>query len=183
MIELLSSLEAAAETALESKSSELLGENNIDINELDKPMHQETKLEKIESPYSKEINDAANSEQEIDIYKEASLVEQEVNDKPALVRTDIDPNQVDDFGRTNAERMEKGLAPLDKTGKPIELHHIGQKENSPLAELTQEEHHCNGNDSILHDKTKESEIDRNKFSTERKEHWQARAKDFQHADN
>lgn len=55
------------------------------------------------------------------------------------------------------------------------MHHIGQKPDSPLAELTTEEHRGAGNDTILHDKQKESEIDRNEFAKERKEHWKNRA--------
>ena len=53
-----------------------------------------------------------------------------------MVKNDIDLTKEDDFGRTNLERMKQGLAPLDKDGNPIELHHVGQKMDSPLAELT-----------------------------------------------
>lgn len=35
-------------------------------------------------------------------------------------------------------------------GHPYELHHIGQKNDSPLAILTQEEHRGKGNDKIWH---------------------------------
>lgn len=97
-----------------------------------------------------------------------------MNGREVLQRTDIDYDATDPFGRTNLERMEQGKAPL-VDGKPIELHHIGQEMDSPLAELTQEEHRGPGNDGILHDKQKESEIDRNKFNTERENHWKERA--------
>lgn len=79
------------------------------------------------------------------------------------------------MGRTNRERAEQGLSPINKDGKVIELHHIGQHADSPLAELTTEEHRGKGNDTILHNKTKESEIDRQAFAKERNEHWEARA--------
>lgn len=93
----------------------------------------------------------------------------------SVSRDDIDWNQKDAMGRTNKERAEQGLSPINKDGKIIELHHIGQHADSPLAELTQEEHRGKGNDSILHDKTKESEIDRQAFGNERSSHWESRA--------
>ena len=71
--------------------------------------------------------------------------------------------------------MQEGKAPLDKDGKPIELHHIGQKSDAPLAELKREEHRGKGNDAILHDKNKNSEIDREVFATQRTEHWKSRS--------
>ena len=129
---------------------------------------------KEETGWSDEIIDAISSMEEYEIYKKADLEETEINGKKCLVRKDIDLEQKDSMGRTNSERMEKGLPPLDKNGRPIELHHIGQKPNSPLAELTTSEHRGKGNDTVLHDKKKESEIDRDKFAEERSEHWKNR---------
>ena len=129
---------------------------------------------KEETGWSDEIIDAISSMEEYEIYKKADLEEKEINGKKCLVRKDIDLEQKDSMGRTNSERMEKGLPPLDKNGRPIELHHIGQKPNSPLAELTTSEHRDKGNDIVLHDKKKESEIDRDKFAEERSEHWKNR---------
>ena len=129
---------------------------------------------KEETGWSDEIIDAISSMEEYEIYKKADLEEKEINGKKCLVRKDIDLEQKDSMGRTNSERMEKGLPPLDKNGRPIELHHIGQKPNSPLAELTTSEHRGKGNDTVLHDKKKESEIDREKFAEERSEHWKNR---------
>ena len=130
------------------------------------------------SPYSKEINDNIKSEQELDVYKKANLKENEINDKKCLEKTDIDYEQIDEDGKTNLERMEDGKPPLDKNGNPIELHHIGQKSDSPLAELTKEEHRGRDNHSVLHDVSKESEIDREKFSKERSDYWKARAEEI-----
>lgn len=132
---------------------------------------------KEETGWSDEIIDAIGSWQEYKIYKNAGLVEAEIGGKKCLIRNDIDWNQKDAFGRTNKERAEQGLSPLNKDGKPIELHHIGQHADSPLAELTQEEHRGKGNDSILHNKNIESEIDRTAFANERSQHWQARVKE------
>ena len=129
---------------------------------------------KEETGWSDEIIDSIGSWEEYEIYKNAGLVEAEIGGKKCLIRNDIDWNQKDAFGRTNKERAEQGLSPLNKDGKPIELHHIGQHADSPLAELTQEEHRGKGNDGILHNKNVNSEIDRTAFANERSQHWQAR---------
>jgi hypothetical protein len=139
---------------------------------------EEKLIVKKETGWSEEIINAIGSMKEYEIYKKAGLQEAEINGKKCLIRTDIDMEQTDVKGRTNKERMEQGLAPLDKNGKPIELHHIGQHADSPLAELTFEEHHCGGNDSILHDKNKESEVhgEGNKWQQEKESHWESRSK-------
>lgn len=129
---------------------------------------------KEETGWSDEIVDAISSMEEYEVYKKAGLVEAEINGRPCLINPNIDMEQKDAFGRTNKERMEQGLAPLDKDGKPIELHHVGQHADSPLAELTQEQHRID-NYSTLHDTKKESEIDRPAFDQERQDHWKARA--------
>jgi hypothetical protein len=124
---------------------------------------------------SDETIDAMCNDAEAQIYLDAGLEPTQVNGKEVLVRTDIDPDQVDLDGDSNLERMRKGKAPLDKDGRPIELHHIGQKQDSALAELTRAEHREGGNDCVLHDKYKETEIDRVDFDKERQAHWKARA--------
>lgn len=145
------------------------------------PPLADKKKEKIknETDWDLKIIDSISSMDEYEIYKNAGLEETEINGKPCLVRDDIDWNQKDEWGRTNKERAEQGLAPIDKNGKSIELHYIGQKSDSPLAELTQEEHRGKGNDSVLHDKNKESEIDRREFQKEKEEYWGARAREAQ----
>lgn len=138
------------------------------LQEADKP---------IESNKFKAVDEALDraSNEEKEIYEDANIEKSEINGREVLKRTDIDyDEEVGPFGETNLERMEQGKPPI-KDGKPIELHHIGQKMDSPLAELTQEEHRGKGNDAILHDKQKESEIDREKFNKERADHWKARA--------
>ncbi len=132
---------------------------------------------KEETGWSDEIVDAIGSMEEYEIYKKAGLVEAEIGGKKCLIRNDIDWNQVDEKGRTNTERAERGLAPLDKNGNSIQLHHIGQHADSPLAELTFEEHRCGGNDTILHDKSIESEAhgEGNNWDNERQSYWQNRA--------
>ena len=131
--------------------------------------------------------DAIGSEKELEIYKKAGLVEAEIGGKKCLIREDIELDKKLETGKydendqpiyeTNRERMEKGRAPLDENGNPIQLHHIGQHADSPLAELTFEEHRCNGNDTILHDKTKETEThgEGNTWDRERQDYWKVRA--------
>ena len=132
---------------------------------------------KAETGWSDEIIDATGSLEEADIYRNANLKEAEVDGKKCLIRSDLDLEQKDEYGRTNRERMADGNCPLDPNGGNIELHHIGQKPDSPLAELTTQEHRGKGNDTVMHDKTKESEINRSAFATERKHHWESRAED------
>ena len=143
------------------------------------PLSEESKKELKEQGYPDSVVDNIGSEEEKEIYKNADLTPKEVNERDALVKNDIDVKQEDDFGRTNLERMKQGLAPLDKDGNPIELHHVGQKMDSPLAELTRDEHRGKGNDTILHNKQKESEINREDFAKERAEHWKARAEQLE----
>lgn len=145
-------------------------------NETKEGLTDEEKIKiKEETGWSDEIVDAIGSMKEYEIYRDASLQEAEIGGKKCLIRSDIDWTQKDAMGRTNKERAEQGLSPINKDGKVIELHHIGQHADSPLAELTPEEHRGKGNDTILHDKTKESEIDRQAFAGERSAHWEARA--------
>lgn len=117
------------------------------------------------------------SEAEKMIYEEAGLEKTVINDREVLIRTDIDYTAKDQFGRTNLERMEQGLAPL-VDGQPVELHHVGQEMDSPLAELTRTEHRGEGNFSVLHEAGKESTINRNVFNAEKEAHWQARAEEI-----
>lgn len=161
---------------------------DIDIDKLDEPLTKgdapltelsdEMRETLRDKGYSEDVIERIGSEQEAQVYLDAGLECKTVNGKDVLVQPDINPDQMDELGRTNLERMEKGLPPKDADGKPYQLHHIGQNADSPLAELTQTEHMGGGNNKILHDMTKESEIDRGDFKTERTEHWKQRAEDI-----
>ena len=129
--------------------------------------------------WSDEILDSIESRAEAEIYMKAGLKEAEINGKKCLIRDDIDLEQEDEDGITNRERMERGRPPITKDGEEVELHHIGQKQNSPLAELTIEQHRGVGNDRVLHNKTKETEIDRNEFGKERRDHWKNRVESME----
>jgi len=112
--------------------------------------------------------------EEKQLYDNIGLEMKEVNGRDVMVRSDIDPNLTDARGRTNLERMEQGLAPIDESGQGIELHHIRQNPDGPLAELTSGEHE--GNFKLLHpDLNSPSEIDRGEFAKIRAEHWKERA--------
>ena len=150
----------------------------VELNVLD-PVERE--LIRKESGWSDDVVRNINSMEEYEIYQKAGLQEQQAEGRFCLQRNDIDWDRKDAMGRTNRERIEQGLAPLspsDKTGKKtIELHHIGQHPDSPLAELTWEEHRGKENYLILHTKGGESEIDRPIFDGERREYWKARAEE------
>jgi hypothetical protein len=196
-MEIFSTVAAALETAAEEM---VLESTKPIINEgvyLENPIALETKIEQLkleavaltpaeivfdEGATYKTLEEALKeaSEEELQIYKEANLKEATINNREALIRSDIDYGAKDQFGRTNLERMEEGLAPL-VDGQPIELHHIGQEMDSPLAELTRTEHRGEGNYSVLHDAAKESEINRTLFNLEKEAHWKARAEQIKAA--
>lgn len=129
------------------------------------------------------ILDNIRTEDEAEIYQKAALKVESVEGKDCLIRTDIDYNQEVD-GQTNLERMKQGKCPNSPDGQKIELHHIGQNPDAPLAELTMTEHRGADNDMALHDKTiDESKIDREAFRAERENHWKARVKLIENQQN
>lgn len=140
---------------------------------------------KEETGWSDEIIDNIKNMKQYEILKNAGLIEVEINGKKCLIKENIDLDYEDEDGITNKERMARGLAPLDsKTGKPIELHHLGQKADSPLVELTEEEHRTGEyedgkkNQSLWHDNTINTEVhgEDNTWDQERKAYWKERAK-------
>ncbi len=124
-----------------------------------------------ESQYPIEVIKQFHSKEEYEVFRAANLKSQMVNGQIALVRTDIDVNFVDEFGRTNLQRMKLGLSPLDANGATYELHHIGQEADATLAILTQAEH----DNAVLHGFTAISKIDRNAFGVVRKKFWKTMA--------
>lgn len=140
--------------------------------------------------WSEEIVEAIGSVEEAEIYIRAGLKEARIGDRLALVRTDIDwqdysvrrntwlKQYLADYDSwaeyNNADLVGEGYPPRDRNGDPYELHHIGQRQDSPFAELTWAEHMGNGNNTVLHQAGKESEIDRPAFDNEKSEYWQLR---------
>ncbi|USJ86639.1 HNH/ENDO VII family nuclease [Lactiplantibacillus pentosus] len=51
--------------------------------------------------------------------------------------------KADAKGRTNVERTEKGLAPLETDNRPVDLHHMIQRNESSIAEVEQSFHQIN----------------------------------------
>ena len=192
-------LDAGASKSLETiDAHELKGTEIPATEELNKPIlndsvgtegltaEQKTEI-KEQTGWSDKIVDSIRSTEEASVYMDAGLKEVDGN----LERTDIDWNakipqdRIDRMrsiygdevadkwaGKTNMDLIREGKAPYGPDGERINLHHIGQKPDSPLAELTDTEH--KSNDGVLHDKTKESEIERPAFRKEREAYWQNR---------
>jgi hypothetical protein len=118
------------------------------------------------------------SADEAAIYSNAGLTATKINGQDAMVRT-INWNYIDKDGFTNVQRVAKGLSPLDDTGVAYELHHIGQKIDSPLAILTKSEHMQGGNNKILHTLTGDgvhneaTGISNSEWSKQVKAFWEA----------
>lgn len=162
--------EDTSSEANETKSEELTEEEKAKIKE--------------ETGWSDEIIDNIKNMKQYEVLKNAGLIEVEINGRKCLIKENIDLDYTDEDGVSNRERIARGLAPLDsKTGKPLELHHLGQKADSPLVELTEEEHRTGEyedgkkNQSLWHDNTVETEVhgEGNNWDQERKAHWKARA--------
>ncbi len=149
---------------------------------------------RLRTGWSDAIIEAISSKEEADIYRGAGLKEARIGGRPALIRQDIDwsdysikrntwlRGKLADYDKwaeyNNADLIGEGYPPRDPNGDPYELHHIGQRQDSPFAELTWAEHMGDGNNTILHQMGKESEIDREVFDTEKSAYWQARYQAF-----
>lgn len=138
---------------------------------------------KEETGWSDEIIDNIKNMKQYELLKNAGLIETEINGKKCLIKENIDLDYTDEDGISNRDRIARGLAPLDsKTGEPLELHHLGQKADSPLVELTKEEHRTGEyedgkkNQSLWHDNAVETEVhgEGNTWDQERQEYWKTR---------
>ena len=136
-----------------------------------------------ESGWSPETVRWITTREQYELLRSAGLHEERICGRLCLVKDHIDVDYVfvteTGVRISNREQMQKGNSPRDAaTGKPIELHHLGQDANSPFVELTPEEHRLSGNYSIWHANRKPSwrEIDgeKSKFNKEREKHWKTR---------
>lgn len=84
----------------------------------------------------------------------------------------FNPMQRDREGRTNMQRMQEGLAPHDREGNPVVLHHSNQMRGGPLIELTTSEHQS------IPVRQESSQINRSESAYFREIYWQARAQSF-----
>jgi len=145
---------------------------------------EKTKI-KEETGWSDEVINLILNMKQYEILKNAGLKEVEINGRKCLIKENIDLDYTDLDGVSNRERITRGLAPLDsKTGKPIELHHLGQKKDSPLVELTEEEHRTGEfedgkkNQSLWHSNDIVSEVhgeNEGEWKKEREAYWKARS--------
>lgn len=134
-----------------------------------------------ESKWPLEAIKNLHSTAEYNIYKEASLAPTQLADGSWAFLREINWKLVDDMGRTNVQRVMAGLAPIDATGMPYELHHIGMKADSPLAILTNAEHHSKANFSILHWADEGKNVTDAAWNAQKKEFWNAILKMAQEA--
>jgi len=160
--------------------NEYLTQNDADSVELDDLYHvakinEKNRIGK-QSKYSADVNKYMSTTKELKVYQNENLEEDDINGRIVLKDNHINLSAKDVKGRTNIERMEKGLAPLDEDGRPYNLHHVGQKADSPLAELKDNIH--KQNDSILHDKSVPTEVHGGNINWdgERASHWKKKAK-------
>lgn len=121
----------------------------------------------LESGFSlKTIRNMRNMD-EYEVYKSAGLKECIVKTPEGTRRVlarDLDMKITEKDGRTNLQRMEKGLNPIDENGVTYDYHHVGQKNDGTLALLSKHEHRMSG----LHSKQM-SEIERNAFNREKRQ--------------
>lgn len=139
-------------------------------------MNQAARIQK-ESKYPLDVIKEFSNMEQYEICKNAGLTAEMVDGKTALIRN-IDLDYVDDItGMTNLERMSKGLAALDPTGVPYELHHVGQKADATLAILTRAEHRLGDNHKIWHIFGETSKVhgSGNRWNAQKKAFWREMA--------
>jgi RHS repeat-associated protein len=93
-------------------------------------------------------------------------------------RPDIISPSMTQGGLTNLQRMQQGLAPFGPDGARIQLHHMLQTMDGPIAEVTQTFHRAYSSIIHINPNSIGSGIDRAAFDTWRKAYWINRAMDF-----
>lgn len=138
-------------------------------------MNQAAQIQK-ESKYPLSVIKQLNTMDQYSILKESGITAAMLDGKTALIRT-IDLNFVDDWGRTNLQRIKDGVAALDPNGIAYELHHLGQNKDATLAILTKAEHMQSGNNKIWHLINKTSDVSHGTdWAMQRGAFWKAYAK-------
>ncbi len=133
---------AAAETSVLSKWHNL---TNISWNDA-------AKIQR-EGRFSLDFIRNISSMEEYEAYKNADLREYRLrNGESVLLPDDFDFDFADPkTNKTNLQLLIEGYNPVDANGVKYEWHHVNQRVDSPLALLTNAQHH--GNHAVLHSKT------------------------------
>ena len=133
-------------------------------------MNQAAKIQQ-DSGWSLDLIKNIHSEEEYQVYKQLDLEALDINGKKSLVQKvdwDLIPDLED--GRTNAQRVLDGLNPIGDDGKSFNVHHVGQKQDSPFALLTDEQHKIYYSEIHANMGQSPSLVDHgNKFNKEKKE--------------
>ncbi|EJF97351.1 hypothetical protein MEI_01388, partial [Bartonella vinsonii subsp. arupensis Pm136co] len=97
----------------------------------------------------------------------------------------FDPNRISEWmvnkkkvTGTNIERMKTGRAPIGFDGKSVELHHMLQTPDGPIAEVSRTFHKKHTSIIHINPNTMESAIDRDMFGQWREKYWKERAKGY-----
>ncbi|WP_219232535.1 HNH/ENDO VII family nuclease, partial [Austwickia sp. TVS 96-490-7B] len=90
----------------------------------------------------------------------------------------IDPAMIDEKGRSNIQRMKHGRAPLGQDGKTVNLHHMLQTPDGPIAEISQTMHQANSRVIHIFPNTTPSSINRAHFGSWRRAYWRNRSESF-----
>ncbi|CAK01664.1 Filamentous hemagglutinin [Bartonella tribocorum CIP 105476] len=102
----------------------------------------------------------------------------------------FDPYRVSDWKKnkktvwgTNIDRMRAGRAPIGFDNKSVELHHLSQTPEGPIAEMSYEFH--KKYTSVIHNNPKkhQSLIERKKFEKQREEYWNKRGNGYEEQKN
>ena len=134
-----------------------------------------------DSPYSEVLNKAFSGYGEFRYLLSLGLQEAIVT-RRALIRDINFDLYITDKKQTNRQLMSKGLSPYaeDDPESAIVLHHIGQTEDGPFAELTATEHAQDGNSKLLHRSEEDSwrrHLEKDKaYMAERANYWKKRAR-------
>ncbi|WP_345097250.1 HNH/ENDO VII family nuclease, partial [Bartonella acomydis] len=97
----------------------------------------------------------------------------------------FDPNRISEWTvnnkkvtGTNIERMKTGRAPIGFDNKPVELHHMLQTHDGPIAEVTNAFHNKHHSAIRINSNTMGSAIDRDAFALWRQKYWKERAERY-----
>ena len=83
----------------------------------------------------------------------------------------IDLKITNQFGKTNAQLMRSGNAPIGPDGEKINLHHMLQTQDGPIAEVTQTFHRENYSTIHINTNSTPSGINRQEFNAWKRRYW------------